>query len=123
VAVCGIELFSLGGEISRVAEDATAYSNRGAGFDFLAAATWSDARDDEDHIAITRDHWNALAAFTHSVYVNDLGADANARVREAYGPRKHQRLVALKRRWDPDNVFRLNANVSPDVPNPPVSKT
>jgi FAD/FMN-containing dehydrogenase len=123
VGGCGIELFSLGGAISRVGEDDTAYSNRGAGFDFLAAATWGDARDDDDHIAITRDHWNALTGFTRSVYVNDLGPDANARVREAYGPSKHQRLVALKRRWDPDNVFRLNANVSPDGANPPASKT
>ena len=119
---CGIELFSLGGEISRVAEDATAYSNRGAGFDFLAAATWGDAGDDEAHIAINRDHWNALTRFTRGVYINDLGPDANARVGEAYGPGKHQRLVALKRRWDPHNVFHLNANIAPEVADRPVSK-
>jgi FAD/FMN-containing dehydrogenase len=122
VGGCGIELFSLGGEISRVAEDATAYSNRGAGFDFLAAATWGDAWDDEAHIAITRDHWNALTPFTRGVYINDLGPDANARVGEAYGPSKHQRLVALKRRWDPNNVFHLNANIAPEVADSPVSK-
>ena len=110
---CGIDLFSLGGAIAAVGEDDTAYSNRGAGFDLLAAATWDHPRDDEHHIATTREHWNALSRFTRSVYINDLGADANARVQEAYGPAKHQRLVALKRRWDPDNVFHLNANVSP----------
>ena len=112
---CGIELFSLGGAISSIGEDDTAYSNRGATFDFLAASTWDDPRDDDDHIRLTREHWNALAPFARSVYVNDLGTDANDRVREAYGPRKHQRLAELKRRWDPLNVFRLNANVSPAI--------
>jgi hypothetical protein len=47
--------------------------------------------------------------------ISRVGADANARVGEVYGPSKHLRLVALKRRWDPHNVFRLNANIAPEV--------
>jgi hypothetical protein len=111
---CGIELFSLGGAISRVGEDETAYSNRGATFDLLAAATWGDPADDERNISLTRENWEALTPFARSgVYVNDLGGDANERVRDVYGTRKFERLAALKQRWDPGNTFHLNANIAP----------
>jgi hypothetical protein len=111
---CGIELFSLGGAISRVGEEDTAYSNRGAAFDMLPAATWDDPIDDELNISLTRENWEALAPFARSaVYVNDLGPDAPDRLEEVYGSRKLERLVGLKARWDPDNVFHLNANIAP----------
>jgi FAD/FMN-containing dehydrogenase len=119
---CGIELFSLGGAISKVGENDTAYSNRSATFDLLPAATWDGAADDERNIALTRANWEALAPFAGSgVYVNDLGADADERVREVYGTRKFERLVALKNRWDPDNMFHLNANIAPALV-PPVPR-
>ena len=111
---CGIELFSLGGAISRIGEDDTAYSNRGAAFDMLPAATWDDPAEDEMNIALTRENWEALTPFARSaVYVNDLGPDAFERVGEVYGSRKLERLAGLKARWDPDNVFHLNANIAP----------
>ena len=110
----GIEIFSLGGAISDVPEDATAYSNRGARFDLLPAATWDSPEDDDGMIAITREHWRVLSRFGRvGVYVNDLGTDAGERVREVYGAATFERLVDLKRRWDPDNVFHLNANIAP----------
>ncbi len=113
----GIELFSLGGAISQVGDDDTAYPNRNAMFDLLPAATWDDPADDERNIAFTRENWEALAPFgMRGVYVNNLGTDAEQRMREAYGLAKFERLVALKRRWDPDNTFHLNANISPGVP-------
>jgi hypothetical protein len=109
---CGIELFSLGGAIGRVGEDDTAYSNRGAAFDMLPAATWDDPADDEMNISLTRENWEALSPFARpAVYVNDLGPDAVERVGEVYGSQKLERLAALKARWDPDNVFHLNANI------------
>jgi FAD binding domain/Berberine and berberine like len=111
---CGIELFSLGGAISRIGEDDTAYSNRGAAFDMLPAATWDDRAEDEMNTSLTRENWEALAPFARSaVYVNDLGPDAFERVGEVYGSRKLERLAGLKARWDPDNVFHLNANIAP----------
>jgi FAD/FMN-containing dehydrogenase len=111
---CGIELFSLGGAISRIGEDDTAYSNRGAAFDMLPAATWNDPAEDEMNISLTRENWEELAPFARSaVYVNDLGPDAFERVGEVYGSRKLERLAGLKARWDPDNVFHLNANIAP----------
>jgi len=113
---CGIELFSLGGAIARTGEGDTAYSNRSAQFDMLAAATWTNPADDERNISLTRENWSTLAPFARdAVYVNDLGADTDERVRDAYGAVKFERLVALKDRWDPGNVFRLNANVAPTI--------
>lgn len=117
VGGCGIELFSLGGAISRFGEDDTAYTNRGAAFDMLPAATWDDPAEDERNISLTRENWEALAPFAAGgVYVNDLSTDANERVREVYGSTKLERLVVLKARWDPKNTLHLNANISP----PPV---
>jgi hypothetical protein len=111
---CGIELFSLGGTISQIGEDDTAYSSRGAAFDMLPAATWDDPAEDEPNISLTRENWEALATFARpAVYVNDLGPDAAERLDEAYGSRKLERLVTLKARWDPDNVFHRNANIAP----------
>jgi FAD/FMN-containing dehydrogenase len=111
---CGIELFSLGGAISQVGDEDTAYSNRGAAFDMLPAATWDDPVGDEPNISLTRETWEALAPFARSaVYVNDLGPDAVERVGQVYGPEKLRRLAALKTRSDPDNLFHLNANIAP----------
>jgi FAD/FMN-containing dehydrogenase len=111
---CGIELFSLGGAITRIGEDDTAYSNRGAAYDLLPAATWDAPAEDETNISLTRENWQALAPFARSaVYVNDLGLDAAERVGEVYGSRKLERLAGLKARWDPENVFHLNANITP----------
>ncbi len=62
-----------------------------------------------------RDFWSALEPHqTSGVYVNFLMSEGEERVREAYGPQKYERLKALKRRYDPDNLFRLNQNIPPD---------
>jgi hypothetical protein len=109
-----VEVFSLGGAISQVGEDETAYSNRGAAFDMVPAATWDDPDEDEGNISLTRENWEALASHTRgAVYVNDLGPDAMDRVAEVYGASKLSRLAGLKARWDPDNVFHMNANIRP----------
>jgi hypothetical protein len=50
------------------------------------------------------------------VYVNFMMDEGEERVRQAYGPAKFDRLKGLKRRYDPDNVFRLNQNIPPDLP-------
>jgi FAD/FMN-containing dehydrogenase len=58
--------------------------------------------------------WSALEPHHTGVYVNFLMDEGEERVLEAYGSDKYDRLKALKRRWDPDNVFRLNQNIPPD---------
>ncbi|MET0704580.1 MAG: BBE domain-containing protein, partial [Mycobacterium sp.] len=61
-----------------------------------------------------RAYWSALAPYHSSVYVNFLMDEGEERVRRAYGPATFDRLTALKRKYDPDNVFRLNQNIRPD---------
>jgi FAD/FMN-containing dehydrogenase len=109
-------IFQLGGAVSRVAEEATAFSDRQAVFNVDANAQWLDPRDPraDEHMQWARDLYAALLPFTSDgAYVNFLMDEGLDRVRRAYGAAKYERLVALKRRWDPDNVFRLNQNIRP----------
>jgi FAD/FMN-containing dehydrogenase len=108
-------IWQMGGAISRVGEDETAFNGRGAGhtFNITAATAGPDGFDEEREWV--RDFWSALEPHHSSgVYVNFLMNEGEERVREAYGPQKYDRLKALKRRYDPDNLFRLNQNIKPD---------
>ncbi len=108
-------IWQMGGAISRVGEDETAFSGRGAGhtFNITAATAGRDGFDEEREWV--RDFWSALEPHhTSGVYVNFLMNEGEDRVREAYGAKKYDRLKALKRRYDPDNLFRLNQNIPPD---------
>jgi hypothetical protein len=107
-------IWQMGGAISRVGEDETAFSGRGAGhtFNITAATAGRDGFDEERDWV--RAFWSALEPHhTSGVYVNFLMNEGEDRVREAYGPQKYDRLKALKRRYDPDNLFRLNQNIPP----------
>jgi FAD/FMN-containing dehydrogenase len=104
----------LGGAVARVGEDATAYTHRDAAFDLLLSSVWEDPAEDEANVEWTRDTFASLApSMRDSVYVNYLGNEGAERVREAYGPAKYERLVELKDRYDPANLFRLNQNIPP----------
>jgi FAD/FMN-containing dehydrogenase len=110
----GAELISMGGAISRVDADATAYRHRDALVDFLAAVGWEDPAEDDDHLSASRQIWETVAGpAAHSVYVNNLGDEGQDRVMEAYGEATYRRLAEAKRRFDPDNVFRHTANIVP----------
>jgi FAD/FMN-containing dehydrogenase len=113
----GGELFSVGGAVSRIGEDETAYSGRGALFDFLAISSWEDPAEDDLRLAGARRYWKAMEPHTMGrAYVNSLESDDQRRVSEAYGATKFARLAALKQRYDPDNVFHLNQNITPAGP-------
>ena len=75
---------------------------------------WMDPADDEANLAFTRAAGSRLAPYSieavHPNYVSDTG---DARVRSFYSPQVYERLVALKRIWDPGNVFHLNQNIAP----------
>jgi FAD/FMN-containing dehydrogenase len=74
---------------------------------------WEDPADDAKGIRWTRDVFDATAPFANGgVYVNFLTADEGERVKNAYGP-NYDRLVRVKRQYDPENLFRLNQNISP----------
>ncbi len=93
-------------------EDACAYSHRNARHAININASWTD--DDSDkHIAWARDFDTAMQPYTLGVYVNFLSNEGQDRVKAAYGPGKYDRLVALKRKYDPTNFFRVNQNIQP----------
>jgi FAD/FMN-containing dehydrogenase len=105
----------LGGAVSRVPRSATAYNHRDGQYVMNVHGRWSDPAKDEACIAWARSLWQAAAPFaTGSVYVNFLTQEEGGRVREAYGE-NYERLVALKNKYDPTNLFGVNQNISPTV--------
>jgi FAD/FMN-containing dehydrogenase len=109
-----ISVWSWGGAIGRVAEDAMAYTGREASFWTSAEVLWDDPGADDVHVAwgrATMDDVKPYQLAGH--YVNDVAESGADVARTVYGDAKYERLVVLKRTWDPDNVFRLNQNVRP----------
>jgi hypothetical protein len=107
-------IWQLGGAIRDVGDEETAFSGRGVGHTFNITAVTEGEEGFEQEREWVRGFWSALEPFHESVYVNFLMDEGQDRVREAYGPAKYERLVALKRQYDPDNLFRLNQNISPE---------
>ena len=108
-----VELLALGGAIARVDSQATAFPFRQARWLINIPATWRDAADDEREIAWARATHAAVRPFlTEGTYVNFMGDDEEAGVAGAYG-RTIERLQQVKALYDPDNVFRLNQNITP----------
>ena len=105
----------MGGAVSRIDEDDAAVSHRNAPYDAIIVGMWSDPAEDERTIAWVRRLWEALRPFSSGgVYVNfQMGDEGEDRVRAAYGAEKYERLIALKNKYDPTNLFRLNQNTKP----------
>jgi hypothetical protein len=109
-----LHLHQLGGAVARVGEQDTAFGNRRAAYAYNVASMWTDPAQDEVHEEANRAFASALTPFAGGgVYVNFLGDEGSARVRAAYGDATFERLAALKRRFDPENLFRLNQNIPP----------
>lgn len=104
-----------GGAISRVAPEATAFSQRDIFANMLTTSAWPFGQDGSAHMSAIGDYWSRLEPFTHGFYVNDLEADHTAELIRANYRANHDRLVAVKNRYDPTNLFRMNANVQPTV--------
>lgn len=114
----GFDVHHMGGAYGRVPEDATPFPNRSAGYWLNIYGFWSDPADDSTRTAWIRGFAAAMEPYASGgQYVNFLGQEAGRDARQAalavYGPAKLERLSALKRRFDPDNVFRLNHNIPP----------
>jgi FAD/FMN-containing dehydrogenase len=104
-----------GGAVARIPADETAYAQRDGLFNLVVIGRWADAATADTHIAWARRASDGMRPFiSGGVYVNYLGAEGTDRVRAAYGPAKCERLVALKRKYDPTNLFRVNQNIRPD---------
>jgi FAD/FMN-containing dehydrogenase len=110
-------MFHLKGAVSRVAAGGTAFGNRQASHAITLDGVWRPGEDFGDRdTAWARDFFAALGKFRAGVYVNFLGSDENPdRVREAYGDAVYDRLVDVKTKYDPNNVFRHNQNIPPEV--------
>jgi hypothetical protein len=108
-----LEIFQFNGAVNRVAPEATAFAHRHANFDVTIGAKWLEPAEEATQIGWVRACFAALEPhMTGGVYVNYLGTEGEARVRAAYGA-NYERMVALKRTYDPTNFFRLNQNITP----------
>ena len=110
-----IPIWHLGGAMSRVAENATAYGRRDAPYLVTAEASWLDRGENERYIQWARDLVAALQPFSRGgLYLNfpGFGEEKEVMLRAAYAS-NYDRLAALKRKYDPDNLFRMNLNIPP----------
>jgi FAD/FMN-containing dehydrogenase len=111
------DLHHMGGAFGRVAEDATAFPNRAARYWLNIYGFWPNAGDDPARIAWVKGFSDAMRPHAmRGQYVNFLGhddADAHGKALAVYGPEKLERLTQLKRRYDPENLFRINHNIPP----------
>lgn len=101
-----------GGAIGRVAESATAFPHRYASHSMFSLITWPLDTDGEPHKAWQREYWSTLEPFTDGYYTNETANEGQKAINENYRG-NYDRLVRVKKRYDPGNLFRLNANVRP----------
>jgi FAD/FMN-containing dehydrogenase len=109
----GIDIHHMGGAMARVAADATAFGHRDAPYLVNMYAIWTNPSEAERHIAWLRGLTAALGPCSRGVYVNFLADEGEEGVRAAYDVAAYERLVALKNKYDPLNLFRLNQNIRP----------
>jgi len=109
-----VHIHHWGGAIRRADKDSTAFAHRDAHYVLNVVGLWMEHENADKHIAWTRDFSQAIQPFsTGQVYLNFLGDEGAARVKAAYGDKRYERLVALKNKYDPANLFRLNQNIRP----------
>ena len=113
-SVAGLE--QLGGAVSRVGETETAFCHRDSQYSFSVFGQWDGPAESDKNLEWTRGIWAAMQPFVQDgAYVNYLtGDEGDAKIRAAYGA-NYERLVAVKTKYDPTNVFRLNQNIKPSA--------
>jgi FAD/FMN-containing dehydrogenase len=108
-----MHIYPINGAVQDVAPDATAFAYRGAKFAPVIAGMWPDPADNEKNTAWVRDYYAAIQPFSEEGgYINFMAGDDQDRVKVNYGP-NYDRLVEVKRRYDPDNLFHVNQNIKP----------
>jgi FAD/FMN-containing dehydrogenase len=108
-----VHIYPIDGACHRVAPDATAFSYRHANFAPVIAGMWPDPADNEANIRWVRDYYAAVAPSSEEGgYINFMAGDDQDRIRANYRG-NYDRLVQVKRAYDPDNVFHLNQNIAP----------
>ncbi len=119
-----IILFPIDGALNQLPEDHSAVGNRDAGAVINITAAWEMTSDDKLNIDWARTAWQDIRPFsTGGVYVNFLTEDeGDERIRAAYRG-NYQRLIEIKARWDPHNVFRINKNIAPQRAQADMART
>jgi FAD/FMN-containing dehydrogenase len=109
-----IQFRGLGGAMARVGNDATAFAHRDRRYFVAIIGIWLDAAEDANlHHVWTDALWQTIRWEGSGVYVNFLEKEGAGRVRDAYPPDTYARLVEIKRKYDPQNIFRFNQNIPP----------
>jgi FAD/FMN-containing dehydrogenase len=107
-------MLPLGGAFARVNDSETPLANREAKWDYHLLGQWADSSEAERNIEWVRDFDRAMAEYAEEgVYVNFVGDPSAGALEAGYGAEKYARLVEIKRAYDPENVFRSNANIPP----------
>ncbi len=110
---CEIFIGMLAGAPNRIAADAMAYGHRDARFVLNVHSRWDQATDDQKCIGWAREFFKASAPYASAgAYVNFMTAEEEGRVAAAYGS-NYERLLEIKRRYDPENIFHCNQNIKP----------
>jgi FAD/FMN-containing dehydrogenase len=108
---CGV--WQMGGALARVAPDETAYGSREAPWLVDCDSAWSDPDEDELHVRFTREVWEKMKALSDGgMYLHYGSLEPGDQIRAAYGD-NYERLVEIKERRDPSNLFRMNQNIAP----------
>ena len=111
----GLAIVPYLGAVNRVGATATAFAHRAPGYSLLIVAQWPDARETEPNITWARETFDALHPYmADRSYVNNLTAEDGRMVHQVWGA-NYERLVTIKRRYDPSNIFRLNHNIDPSA--------
>jgi len=109
-----VHIHHWGGAIERANKDATAFAHRNARYVLNVVGLWMEHENAGKHIAWVHDFSQAMQPFsTGQTYLNFLGDEGSVRVKAAYDTKSYERLVALKNKYDPTNLFRLNQNIMP----------
>lgn len=112
---CEIFIPHMEGAPSRIPESETAFGHRNTPFVLNIHARWQNVPDDDKCLAWARDLHSATEKFARGVYVNFLSDEGEKRVKDAYTEEVWQRLVEVKNKYDPNNIFRMNQNIKPSL--------
>jgi FAD/FMN-containing dehydrogenase len=108
-----MHIYPINGACHRVAADATAFAYRDANFATVIAGMWPDPGQNKANITWVRDYYDATAPHSEpGGYINFMAEDDQSRIKANYG-RNYDKLVGIKRRYDPENLFRVNQNIRP----------
>ena len=103
-----------GGKINTIASDATAFPSRYAEHNLITGSFWTVGVDTAPHMAWSRRYWKTVSPYTDGFYINDEFSETQQQVNRNFLG-NYDRLVKIKNRYDPTNLFRLNANIKPTI--------